>query len=101
MIHVRGPEALRARARRQAARVMADRFLGALIAATDGKSPDFVIEVCRACIRTLSRVIEDRGDATRARGVLAGAEADLAPAWIGASKATRADADALFAEPCE
>jgi hypothetical protein len=97
ILRVRGPEAIRERARRQAAQNIARRFLCALVVALEGKSPEFVIEVARWVIRAMSKVVEANGDASRATGVLAGAQADLIPAWVSERAATHADAEALFA----
>lgn len=99
IIHrARGPEALRDRAQRQAAREMAARLLRPLLAALEGRRPDFVIEVCRFVIRAMSKIIEAKGDAARALGVLSGAQADLTPAWEAERSDGRAVAEALFAE---
>lgn len=95
---LRGPSGNQVRARRRAANAFAVRFIIAVKAAFDGMHPEFVIEACRMMIRALTAIIEDRGDAGRALGVLNGAGLDLAPTYRGEGHGARADADALFAE---
>lgn len=102
IIHrARGPEAVRDRARRQAARELAHCLLSPLLRALEGRDGDFVIEVCRAAIRGLSKIVEANGDASRAVGILAGATADLTPGWRAAKSSARVETEALFGEHAE
>jgi len=93
---IRGPAERKAKMLREVAAGYADRFILALRTVLKGKDRELVIEVCRALIRRLSRVVEERGDIGRAHGVLAGAATDLSPAFTPGPRGA-ADAEALFA----
>lgn len=96
---LRGPtktqDALRKRAAGEAALIV----VKALDGATAGRDAEFVMLVERLLVRTMAtRMARDTGVA-RAQGVLAGAAADVSPAFTPASPAASPAALALFKEP--
>lgn len=93
----RGSTAVRERAKRDAAKDCARGLVNAFQAAMAGRRADFIIEVARWVIRALSKIVEAEGDIGRAQGVLAGAAADIAPAWRSEAALKHDAADALFA----
>lgn len=93
---LRGPSDQVDRARRAAAKEIAQRFVTAFVVALAGKHPEVVIEAARWIIRAMSRLIEDKGDAGRAQGILAGAAADISPAYQPTAGASFAEADAAL-----
>lgn len=93
---LRGPSGDATRARRRAANALALRFMRALKAECEDKHPEFVIEAARMIIRALTWMIEDKGDAGRALGVLNGAGIDLVPAYRDGRQGVLAEAEAVF-----
>ena len=97
---LRGPSGEATRARRRAANDSALRFMRAFKTECEDKHPEFVIEAARMIIRALTWMIEDKGDAGRALGVLNGAGIDLVPAYRDERQGAREAADAaLFGGP--
>ena len=94
--HLRGPSGDATRARRRAANTLALRFVRAFKTECEDKHPEFVIEACRMVIKALTWVIEDKGDAGRALGVLTGAGIDLAPTYPDERETALAGAEAVF-----
>lgn len=78
---LRGHAELKEQRRKEAALGWAGRFERALTVALEGQHHELVIEVCRILIRRLSRIVEANGDIGRAQGILAGAQADISPAY--------------------
>lgn len=93
---LRGPTGDAVRARRRAANEFAIRFITAVKAAMADKHPEFCIETSRMMIRGLTSVIEDKGDAGRALGVLNGASIDLAPTYRDGREGALSEAEVLF-----
>ena len=93
---LRGPSGIATRARRRAANALALRFMRAFKTECEDKHPEFVIEAARMIIRALTWIIEDKGDAGRALGVLNGAGIDLVPAYRDERQGVLAEAEAVF-----
>lgn len=93
---LRGPSGDATRARRRAANTLALRFMRAFHTECEDKHPEFVIEAARMIIRALAMMVEDRGDAGRALGVLNGAGIDLVPAYRDGRQGVLAEAEAVF-----
>lgn len=90
------PQAAAERARRAAATERAGAALSALLADLP-PDPELALETMRALIRGASAKALALVGAGRALGLLAGAAADVAPAYR--TETTHAAAEALFARP--
>lgn len=93
---LRGPSGDATRYRRRAANESALRFMRAFHTECGDKHPEFVIAAARMTIRALAMVVEDKGDAGRALGVLNGAGIDLVPAYRDGREGVLAEAEAVF-----
>ncbi len=92
----RTPQQAKDRMRRHAADACARAALERLDADLQGRGPEFALEVERALVRRLTPRMADRASEGRCVGILAGAMAEIAPAYVGRHGKAKDDAEAAF-----
>lgn len=94
------PAEIIAQRRRRAQAQEVARGAIATIKSSSLNDPEFRMEVCRSTIRAFTRYAAELTDAGRAMGLLSGAAAEIAPAFV-AERSSIADAEALFIKPAK
>lgn len=87
------------KARRKVAQVLGFETVRALRAAPAMADPEVAVEAARFVIRALTDLIEERGDLSRAQGILAGAQAAIAPTYEDKASHAIEAAQAAFRGP--
>lgn len=87
------------KARRKVAQALGFEAVRALRANPAMADPEVAVEAARFVIRALTDLIEERGDLSRAQGILAGAQAAIAPSYEAKGAEALEAAHAAFKGP--